>query len=261
MRFDGKVALVTGAAHGIGLAIARQFLESEARVVLNDRTTAHVEAGLRQLGGPQANLHGFAADVTRKTEVEAMIADAVAHFGRLDIVVNNAGLYPVTPVLEMSEAEWDTVLDVNLKGTFLVSQAAARLMVRQGSGGALVNIASGSHKIARIGCAHYCASKAGVVMLTQVLAMELAPHRIRVNAVAPGLIDVPDPAFPGSPEYTAATLAVIPAGRLGTPDDIAQAVRMLCGDGADYITGALLAVDGGLSVGRMPPRAAHAAPA
>ncbi len=260
MRFDGKVALVTGAAHGIGLGIAGQFLEAGARVVLNDRAAANVDAGLRQLDGPQASLHGFAADVTRKDQVEAMVADAASHFGRLDIVVNNAGLYPVTPVLEMSETEWDAVLDVNLKGTFLVSQAAARLMVRQGSGGAIVNISSGSHKIARIGCAHYCASKAGVVMLTSVLAMELAPHRIRVNAVAPGLIDVPDPAYPGSPEYTAATLAVIPAGRLGTPDDIAQAVLMLCADGTDYITGALLHVDGGLSVGRMPPRPAPAAP-
>jgi NAD(P)-dependent dehydrogenase (short-subunit alcohol dehydrogenase family) len=254
MRFDGKVALVTGAAQGIGLAIVKQFLAAGARVVLNDRTPDRVAAAIRRLGA-QPNLFAAAADVVHRAEVEAMVASAADKFGRLDIVVNNAGLYPVTPVLDMSEAEWDTVLDVNLKGTFLVSQAAARRMVRQGSGGAIVNIASGSHKIARIGCAHYCASKAGVVMLTQVLAMELAPHRIRVNAVAPGLIEVPEPLTPSAPDYVAATLAVIPAGRLGTPDDIAHAVLMLSDAEADYITGALLAVDGGLSVGRMTPLA------
>lgn len=255
MRFEGKVALVTGAAQGIGSAIAGHFLAAGARVVLNDRSSERVMAGIARLGGAQPSLFGVAADVTRRVEVEALITAAADHFGRLDIVVNNAGLYPVTPVLDMSEEEWDMVLDVNLKGTFLVSQAAARQMAAQGDGGAIVNISSGSHKIARMGCAHYCASKAGVVMLTQVLAMELAPHRIRVNAVAPGLIEVPDPLTPGTPDYVAATLAVIPAGRLGTPDDVAQAVLMLADPAADYVTGALLAVDGGLSVGRMPPRA------
>ncbi|MBI5878489.1 MAG: SDR family oxidoreductase [Chloroflexi bacterium] len=259
MRFDNKVVLVTGAAQGIGAAIAKQFLAAGARVALNDRTPERAETGVAKLGGAQANLLGVAADVTRRAEVEAMIARIVERFGRLDIVVNNAGLYPVTPVLDMREEEWDTVLDVNLKGTFLVSQAAARQMVRQGSGGAIVNISSGSHKVARIGCAHYCASKAGIVMFTQVLAMELAPHRIRVNAVAPGLIEVPDQLTPGTTEYMADTLAVIPAARLGTPDDIAQAVLLLADPAADYITGAVLAVDGGLSVGRMPPRR-HAAP-
>lgn len=254
MRFDNKVVLVTGAAQGIGSAIARQFLAAGARVMLNDRTHDRVEAGIRRLGGAQPNLLGAAADVTRRAEVEAMVSHTVAEFGRLDIVVNNAGLYPVTPVLDMSEEEWDTVVDVNLKGTFLVSQAAARLLVRQGAGGAIVNLSSGSHKIARIGCAHYCASKAGVVMLTQVLAMELAAHHIRVNAVAPGLIEVSEPLTPSSPDYIAATLAVIPAGRLGTPADIAHAVLVLSDPDADYITGAVLAVDGGLSVGRMTPR-------
>ena len=244
MRFDGKVALVTGAAHGIGLGIARQFLEAGARVVLNDRTAASVDAGLRQLGGPQANLHGYAADVTRKDQVEAMIADAAARFGRLDIVVNNAGLYPVTPVLEMSEAEWDMVLDVNLKGAFLVSQAAARLMVRQDSGGAIVNISSGSHKIARIGCAHYCASKAGVVMLTSVLAMELAPHRIRVNAVAPGL--VPTPWTKDWAPIHAMVEQNAPLHRSATAEDVADAIYGVVI--SRYMTGQVVVVDGGLGL-------------
>ncbi len=254
MRFDGEVALVTGAAQGIGLAIVRSFLEAGARVALNDRTTDQVHAGLRRLGGSQADLLGQSADVTRRQEVESMIQEVVRAFGRLDIVINNAGLYPVTPVLEMSEEEWDAVVDVNLKGTFLVSQASARQMVLQGHGGKIVNISSGSYKSGRVGCAHYCAAKAGVVLFTQVLAMELAEHKIRVNAVAPGLIDVPESLTRVSPDYAAATLAVVPWGRLGLPDDIAKAVLMLCSDDADYITGTVLSVDGGLSAGRLPSR-------
>lgn len=124
-------------------------------------------------------------------------------------------------------------------------------MVRLGRGGQIVNIASGSHRTARLGCAHYCASKAGVVLFTKVLAMELAPHRIRVNAVAPGLIDVPESLTPVAREYAEATLAAIPWGRLGLPDDVARAVLMLCSDDADYITGVVLNVDGGLSAGRL----------
>ncbi len=253
LRFDGQAVLVTGAAHGIGQSIARAFLEHGARVLLNDRTSEQVEAGLGQLGGPSARLAGGVADVSQRSQVESLIETAVRAFGRLDIVVNNAGLYPVTPVLEMAEDEWDLVLDVNLKGTFLVAQAAARQMVAQGQGGRIVNISSGSYKVARLGCAHYCASKAGVVMLTQVLAMELAPHRIRVNSVAPGLIDVPGAVYPANPAYAEATLSVIPAHRLGRPEDIAGAVLLLCAPEADYITGAVLPVDGGLSAGRMLP--------
>jgi 3-oxoacyl-[acyl-carrier protein] reductase len=253
MRLDGKVVLVTGAAQGIGSAIALAFLGTGARVVLNDRTPERVEIGIGRLGGPRAELYGRAADVTRREEVNSLIANAVQTFGRLDIVVNNAGLYPVTPVLEMSEEEWDAVLGVNLKGTFLVSQAAARQMVRQGRGGQIINISSGSYKTARLGCAHYCASKAGVVLFTQALAMELAEHKIRVNAVAPGLINILESLTPVTAEYAAATMAAIPWGRLGQPQDVAHTVLMLCSDHAEYITGIVLAVDGGLSAGRYSP--------
>jgi len=248
-----KVVLVTGAAQGIGMAIARAFLDAGARVVLNDRTEERVERGLERLAAAASRVYGHPADVTRREEVEAMIRETVRVFGQLDIVVNNAGVYPVTPVLEMSEEEWDRVLDVNLKGVFLVSQSAARRMIDQGQGGIIINISSGSYKTARVGCGHYCASKAGVVMLTQVLAMEWAPHRIRVNAVAPGLIDVPESLTPSSPQHIQSTLSVIPWGRLGRPEDVANAVLMLCSEEAEYITGAVLSVDGGLSAGRMPP--------
>ncbi len=254
IRFDGKVALVTGAAQGIGLATAGAFLDAGAQVALNDRTAERVQSGVEHLGGARSGLAGIAADVTQSDQVRTMIEQIVRAFGRLDLVVNNAGLYPVTLVLDMSEEEWDRVLDVNLKGTFLVSQAAARQMVRQGQGGAIVNISSGSYKVGRLGCAHYCASKAGVVMFTQVLAMELAEHQVRVNAIAPGLIDVPEALTPVTPEYAAATTRVIPAGRLGRPDDIAHVALWLCSDDAEYVTGTVLSVDGGLSAGRLPAR-------
>jgi NAD(P)-dependent dehydrogenase (short-subunit alcohol dehydrogenase family) len=255
-----RVVLVTGGSQGIGLAIARSFLEAGDRVVLNDRSEEQVARGIERLAADSSRVHGCAADVTRRDQVEAMVEEALRVLGRLDVVVNNAGVYPVTPVLEMSEAEWDWVLGVNLKGVFLVSQAAARQMVARGRGGVMVNISSGSHKIARLGCGHYCASKAGVVMLTQVMAMELAPHGIRVNAVAPGLIHVPEAVTPSLPQHLQGTLSVIPWGRLGRPEDVAGAVRMLCSREAEYITGAVLAVDGGLSAGRMPPPAANPVP-
>jgi 3-oxoacyl-[acyl-carrier protein] reductase len=254
MIFDKKVVLVTGGAQGIGISIGSAFLEKGARVVLNDRTPEMVEAGISRLGGPQARLFGRSADVIRGEEVNGLINEAVQTFGCLDIVINNAGLYPVTPVLEMPEEEWDAVLGVNLKGTFLVSQAAARQMVRQGHGGQIVNISSGSYMTGRLGCAHYCASKAGVVLFTRVLAMELAMHKIRVNAIAPGLIDNPESLTPVTPEYAAATSPLIPWGRLGRPRDVANAVIMLCSDDAEYITGTVLSVDGGLSAGRFTPQ-------
>jgi 3-oxoacyl-[acyl-carrier protein] reductase len=252
MRFDDRVVLVTGAAQGIGLAIAEAFLRAGARVVLNDRTPERVQIGIESLSAWKAKIHAGPADVARRDEVMGLVDGAVDAFGQLDIVINNAGLYPVTPVLDLTEEEWDQVQDVNLKGTFLVSQAAARHMVRRGEGGQIVNIASGSYKTARLGCAHYCASKAGVVLFTQVLALELAPHQIRVNAIAPGLIEVPESLTPVTSDYAAATLNVIPWGRLGKPEDVAGAVLMLCSEHAGYVTGAVLSVDGGLSAGRLP---------
>src|SRR5206468_1228933 len=167
----------------------------------------------------------------------------------VDIAVNNAAVYPNTPVVEMAEEEWDLVLDTNLKGAFLFTRAAARQMIAQGRGGKLCLIASGAYRSARRGASHYCASKAGLVLLAQTLALELAEHRINVNVVSPGFIEVGR--RPGvSVEYRERIVQDIPLGHFGNPSDIAGAVAYLCSKEADFVTGSVLTVDGGSGAGR-----------
>jgi NAD(P)-dependent dehydrogenase (short-subunit alcohol dehydrogenase family) len=248
-RLANKVVLVTGAAQGIGLAIVRKFLVEGAFVALNDLSTANVRTGLNQLRAfEEARVMGCPADVTDSAQCQDMIDQIVAHWGRIDMAVNNAGIYPSHPVLEMTEDDWDRVMDTNVKGMFLISQAVARQMVAQGIQGQIINISSGSYHRGRVGSAHYCASKAAGVMFTRVLAMELAPYGIRVNAVAPGLIDTG--LLEVDEAYIESTLRQIPAGRLGRPEDVAEAVVSMAAMGTDYVTGAVLSVDGGLALGR-----------
>lgn len=247
--FQDKVVLVTGAAKGIGFAIARRFLLAGAKVAFNDLSNPALEQAIHSLQIElKAQALGFAADVRDASGVANMVARIIAHWSHIDIAVNNAGVYPSKAFLEMSEEEWMHVMDVNAKGVFLVSQAVARTMVARGVGGQIINIASGSHHIARVGSAHYCASKAAAVMLTKVMAMELAPYHIRVNAVAPGLIQVEDMTL--NPQYFESTLRQIPAGRVGTPEDVAEVVFHVAQVDSDYLTGAVIAVDGGLALGR-----------
>lgn len=244
--FGGSRVAVTGAAGGIGLAIARSFHEAGARVALADVDAARVAAAAENLGpGAEA----AAVDVRDPDQVEAWAAAIERTWGGLDVLVSNAGVYPAAPFLEMTPAAWDDVLDVNLRGTFLVCQRFARGMVARGGGGAIVTIASGSARFARVGAAHYGASKAGVVALTRAMALELAPHRIRVNAVSPGIVDVPD-GPPLAPGYREAMTAMVPAGRMGTPQDVASVVLMVADPAAAYLTGQDIRVDGGLSAGR-----------
>src|SRR5919202_1990890 len=244
-----RSVIVTGAAEGISRCIATAFCQFGDRVALLDyerdkleRTAAEISAA----GGTAVGLH---ADVRDAAAVEDAVGRAARAHGGVDIAINNAAVYPNTPVVDMAEDEWDLVLDTNLKGAFLFTRAAARHMIGQGRGGKLCLIASGAYRSARRGAAHYCASKAGLVLLAQTLALELAEHRINVNVVSPGLIEVglrPGVSIP----YRDKIKQDIPWGRFGRPDEIAHAVQFLCSADAEFITGSVLAVDGGSSAGR-----------
>ena len=241
--------IVSGAADGIGLGIATRFAKAGDRVTMLDLNAAKLDTAVERVrsGGGQAL--GLTVDVRDAASVRDAVQATVDSFGRIDVAVSNAGVYPNKPVLEMEEDEWDRVLDTNLKGTFLFTRAAARQMVAQGGGGKICTIASGAHLLGRIGASHYCASKAGLVLYSKVLAMELAEHRINVNVVSPGFVDVGE--RPGvSARYRETISKSIPWGRTGCPDDIARAVFFVCSDEAEFITGAVLSVDGGSSAGR-----------
>ncbi len=247
----GRVVLVTGAARGIGRGIAEAFAAAGDRVVVADHDGDEADRVAGALRAAGADALAVRVDVRDAAAVGAMVAGAVERFGRIDVLVNNAGVYPNTPVLEMAEAEWDAVFDTNAKGAFLVSQAVAAAMVARGGGGRIVNISSGAAVLGRPGAAHYCASKAAVDMFTKVLAIELAPHGILVTAVAPGLIAVPGADL--APEYVEALVALTPVKRAGQPADVANAVLFLASPAASFITGTILGVDGGGLAGRPLP--------
>lgn len=252
--FEGKTVLVTGAATGLGLATARAFGQAGARVAVNDLTAERAERAAAELAAEGLVTAGFAADVRDTDGVPAMIDAVAAQLGGIDIVVANAGIYPNTPFLDISEEEWLRVIDVNVNGVFRTCQAAARAMVRQGRGGTIVTLSSGAANHAIWGWSHYCASKAAVVMLTKAMALELAPHDIRVNSVLPGFIDVEEGGRHLAESYRQAARAAIPRGRPGRPEDIANAIVLLASPLADFVTGTTLVVDGGSSAGRVALR-------
>ena len=245
MRLAGKVALVTGAQQGIGRAIALAYGREGANVVVNyldDRAAAEAVAAENRARGHEAVV--VAGDVSRAADVDAMVEAGTA-LGGLDILVNNAGIFPRVAFLDMTEAQWDAVLNVNLKGTFFCTQAVARGMAARGQGGAVVNLASGAAFRSSPRGVHYVSSKAGIVGLTRAAALELAGHRIRVNAIAPGITDTAQPRYGMSEAELQTAAQQVPLGRMATPDDIADLAVFLASDDARHISGQTVHINGG----------------
>jgi NAD(P)-dependent dehydrogenase (short-subunit alcohol dehydrogenase family) len=243
----GRVAIVTGAGSGLGLGVARRFAEAGATVVVHYRkAAAGAEALVDRIGRERAV--AAQADLTRPEDAESLVAAAVRAFGRVDALVNNAGVYPLASVLEMTPGQWDEVVAANLTSVFLCTQAAARQMVRQGDGGAVVNVTSIEARSALPSHSHYAATKSAADAHTRAAAQELGPHGIRVNAVAPGLI-WREGIEQMWPEGVTRWLSAVPLRRLGYPEDVADACLFLASPAARWITGTTLTVDGGVSVG------------
>lgn len=249
-NFLGKTILVTGGGSGIGKAIAKRFAAAGGDVCVHYRSSKK-EAEETAEYAAACGVRGEAvkADLLDSSETRILFKTVEEHFGRLDVLINNAGIYPVEPLLSIGERSWERMMDVNLKASFLCVQYAAELMKRGGTGGAVVNIASLEGENPAPGHAHYAAAKAGLIKFTEAAASELGPYRIRVNAVSPGLIwrQGLEQAWP---EGIEAYLRQVPLGRLGTGRDVADAVMFLASDHARWITGVNLRVDGGVGTGR-----------
>jgi len=246
MQLSGKVALVTGAQQGIGRAIALACAAAGADVAINwldDEDAARETA--REVAATGRRAVTIQADMARLDEVREMVAATVAELGGIGILVNNAGVFPRVDFLAMQESDWDFVHDINLKGAAFCAQAAARAMVAAGRGGAIVNLTSGAAFRGSPRGVHYVASKGGIVSMTRQMALELAPHRIRVNAIAPGLTDTAQPRYGSSEAEIAAMGRANPLGRIAQPDDVASAAVFLVSDAAGFVTGHCLHVNGG----------------
>lgn len=244
--FSGRTMIVTGAAQGIGQACVRRFIRDGAAVALWDVADAQGQALTAELVAAGANAAYFHCNVADKAQVEAALAATLARFGGVDGLVNNAGIFKAAPFLEVSEADWDAVIAVNLKGSFLVGQAVARQMVRQGRG-AIVNMSSVNGTLAIPSIASYNASKGAINQLTRVMALSLADQGVRVNAVAPGTIatELARAAVLTSEEAKLRILSRTPMKRLGEPEEIADVTAFLLSDAASYVTGEIVVVDGG----------------
>lgn len=241
---EGRVAIVTGGSRGIGRAVAASLAEDGASVVVSGRDPVRVEVEAKELEALGALVLAVQADVARREDVDRLVDRARERFGRIDILVNNAGITRDALLVRMKDDDWDAVLDVNLRGAFLMTRAVAKVMMRQ-KGGRIINIASTAGAMGNAGQANYSAAKAGLIGLTKAAARELAHWGILVNAVAPGLIDTDMTA--GLPaEAREALLAQVPLKRIGVAREVAEVVRFLAGDGAGYVTGQVIHVNGGL---------------
>jgi 3-oxoacyl-[acyl-carrier protein] reductase len=240
----GRVAIVTGGTRGIGLAIARSLAEDGASVVVSGRDAGRLAAAAAELEATGAAALAVAADAARREDVDRLVDAARDRFGRLDVLVNNAGITRDQLLVRMKDDDWDQVLDTNLRGVFLMTRAVGKVMMRQKSG-RIINISSAAGAMGNAGQVNYSAAKAGVIGLTKAAARELAHWNILVNAVAPGLIETDmTAAIPA--EAREALVGQVPLKRAGTAREVAEVVRFLAGDGAGYITGQVIHVNGGL---------------
>jgi acetoin reductase-like protein len=255
MKLHNKIAIVTGGAQGMGRAICLRYAQEGARVVVADLNLAGAQTVVDEIASGDGKTVAVQVDVRDQAAVQRMVDTAVSHFGGLDILVNNAGVGKIIPFLETSEQDWDFMFDINCKGLLWCSQAAAHQMIQQGRGGKIINLASQAGRRGEALVLAYCASKACVISMTQSMALALAPHKINVNAIAPGIVDTPfwvevDKQFAkllnmeiGEPKRT--FTASIPLGRIEQPEDVANVAAFLASADANYITQQCINVDGG----------------
>lgn len=250
--FTGSVAVVTGAARGVGRAITHAFVGAGARVVAADRDADGLAETCRNLGDAAV---AVTADITTRDGADAIVSAAPERFGRLDYCINNAAVAPHAALMDERVEVWDTVYAVNCRGTFLMTQAAARVLIAQGEGGRIVNFSSGVSSRGSAGAAAYASSRAATESFTRVAAIELAVHDILVNCVSPGLIDTqPKPLPPAMAESLKKRIPALPLARPGSPEEVADLVLWLCSSGSTYLVGTIVHVDGGTGVGS---RAGH----
>jgi len=242
MELKDKVAIVTGAGQGIGEGIAKKLASEGCKVVVCDLSEENAQKVATEIGD---NAMAIKCDISNKLEVDNLVSKTTEKFGNLDIMVNNAGIYPFKAFAEMTEEDWEKVQNVNLKGAFLTAQAAAKVM-KEGS--KIVEVSSIASVQGFVGLTHYCASKGGVNGFVRALALELAPKKINVNAVAPGAINTPGATGSVDEQTKSQMTAAIPLKRMGEPADIANAVAFLASDEANYITGQIVVVDGGWTI-------------
>jgi NAD(P)-dependent dehydrogenase (short-subunit alcohol dehydrogenase family) len=252
-NLSNKVAIVTGARQGMGKAHAFTLAEAGAKVVISDLSLADCQKVAEEIEKKYSvKTLAIKCDVSQKEEVENLVKETINQFKKIDILVNNAGICQNKPFLELTEEDWEKTININLKGEFLMAQEVAKEMIKQKSG-SIINIASiamGQEGIGFLNLVHYCASKGGVVGMTEAMALELAPYNIRVNAVAPGIIETPMINFLKTDSQSLEnSLNRIPLRRLGKPEEVSNLVLFLASDESSYITGSTLVIDGGYLAG------------
>ena len=252
MDLENKVAIITGARRGMGRTHALALSKAEAKVVVSDISLEDCEKVVDEIEKAGGEALAIKCDISNKKEVDEMVEKTIAKWGKIDILVNNAGIAQFVPFLEMSEQDWDKTLDINLKGYFLCAQACAKEMSKQKSG-VIVNIASvamGQQGVGFPNIVHYCASKGGIAGMTEAMALELAPHNIRVNTISPGMIETPMiDSIKSDPKAMQGLLARVPMRRVGKPEEVSNLVLFLASDASSYMTGSVVVIDGGWLAG------------